>query len=166
MPMMTWVDSAGNLILTLEATAPDFITLTADITLAETVNVGADHTISIDSGVTLTIGDSASDISTMTVPSGTKLTIVGDGTLKVNNDTAIIGVMVLGDMVVDGAKLTVANKRRLHSRHYGKWLSFYRKRQYPADTKQRQQYRNFGERQNTFSSYADTVGRNKRAVQE
>lgn len=93
----------------LEKTTPATINVTEDITLSEAVRLGASHTLTIQSGKTLTFGDVSSGQATLTVPYGETLTVNGDGTLEVSNSTTSWGVLVMGNMTASGGKLTVKN---------------------------------------------------------
>ena len=94
------ITTAEALKSALEATEPATINMTADITLTEKITVGADHTLSIAEGKTLTCtvkyGISLQNIS---------LTIQGGGKLVINVDEgghAILnGTLILNNITVD-----------------------------------------------------------------
>lgn len=107
-PFAQSVGNASALKTALEGASSDTITVTADMTLSSSVTIGADHTLVIDNGKTLTIGNGNGYSGTLNVSAGKTLTVQGQGTLKVAN-SLYFGIMVYGNMVVNGTNLTVAN---------------------------------------------------------
>lgn len=72
------VTTAAELKTALQAGTPETINVTADFTITEVITVGASHTLSINSGVTLTAGQQGG----IRVGTGKALTIHGGGTLR------------------------------------------------------------------------------------
>ncbi|MGD9663306.1 MAG: right-handed parallel beta-helix repeat-containing protein, partial [Porticoccaceae bacterium] len=103
------VNNATGLKTALESPTADTITVTASFTLTDAVEVKADHTLIIESGVILTLGDLSPGSATLTVPIDETLTVNGAGTLEVSNTTTSFGVVVMGSMIVSGGNLTVKN---------------------------------------------------------
>lgn len=105
----TQAANATELKTELEEIDAQTITVGADIILNEAVTVGANHTLVIPDGLTLTVGDITLGSATLTVPDGKVLTVQGTGTLKAANGTTTFGITILGSLLVDGGNLTVSN---------------------------------------------------------
>ncbi|WP_304508017.1 S-layer homology domain-containing protein [Anaerotignum sp.] len=90
----------------LESTTAQTITVSENIELPSDVTVGANHTLNIADGCTLSTGAG----STLTISSNTTLTLTGTGTFEVNNSTVEKGVDVQGTLESNSTNIIVANK--------------------------------------------------------
>ncbi|MCB6344067.1 S-layer homology domain-containing protein [Enterocloster lavalensis] len=96
---VTTVTTAAELKTALEAATPAAISVTANIELSDAITLGADHTLNIADGVTVSTGN-----NTLTIPDGKTLTLSGTGTLTAN--AANIGIQVNGTLkLTDGSNL-------------------------------------------------------------
>lgn len=100
----TAVSTAADLKTALEATTPATINVTADIAMDARIEIGADHTLNIADGVTV-----STENQRLTIPEGKTLTVSGPGTLRVNNSSGT-GVAVTGTLkLAAGSTLAVEN---------------------------------------------------------
>lgn len=103
----TTVTTAEALKTALEADTPATISVTENIAgLGGSYTVGADHTLEIADGKTVSTGN-----NTLTIPVGKTLTLTGTGTLEISaTDTSKITIFVLGTLKLSsGSRLVVAN---------------------------------------------------------
>ncbi len=96
------VSTAGELKAALVINNPRSVNVTANITMAEGISVGANHTLNIPEGYTLSTGAT----SELYIGTGKTLTLTGNGTLKVNS-TVDTGVSVYGTLESKGTGITI-----------------------------------------------------------
>ncbi|WP_206458738.1 S-layer homology domain-containing protein [Anaerovorax sp. IOR16] len=99
------ITTAAELKSELEKTAPATINVAADITMSGDINVGADHTLNIAAGKTVSTAD-----STLGIPEGKTLTLAGTGTLNANGTASRSDISVSGTLKLStDSKLSVTN---------------------------------------------------------
>lgn len=111
------ITTAAELKTALEATEAATINVTADISGldsefgSETITVGADHTLHIVDGVT--VSTSGTIDSQLIIPNGKVLTLTGTGTLEINPGTdGYVGINVEGVLnLSNGSKLLISNSK-------------------------------------------------------
>lgn len=104
------VATAAELKAALESATPATISVTENIDLSSNITVGANHTLNIGSGVTVTTRGGQSDYQ-LQIPDGKTLTLAGGGTLKADNQGYLsAGISVEGTLKLSvGSKLAAAN---------------------------------------------------------
>ena len=98
------ITTAAELKTALESADTATISVTANIELSDTITLGADHTLNIADGKTVSTGN-----HTLTIPTGKTLTLTGTGTLKADKPTyGSTGIAALGTLKLSTGSNLVA----------------------------------------------------------